>query len=364
MQQSLHHIAVSKEIVLEITDLAYGGKGVGRTEEGKVCFVRDVIPGERVVVRIVREKRDFAEADLVEIQEGSADRVAPPCEYFGRCGGCSYQHLSYPAQLSAKKKQVETTLKRIGNLEDVHVQPVLSAPQPYHYRNRITVHTREGITGFYEREGRKVMDIRHCMLAAEPVNQALQQYQKRSPYDGVCTLPLVHLAGFRQTNDLVAALLLEEVAKQAGSGELLVDAYCGAGFFAKRLRTQFEKVIGLEWNAQAVAAAQAEMLPHESYWEGDVAQLLPAALGDSAASGGKNSVLLVNPPAQGLSSEVTQAILERPLQRLLYISCNVATLARDLKKLIPSTYRLHSMTPLDMFPQTAEIEVIALLTVS
>ncbi|PWU05539.1 MAG: hypothetical protein C5B47_08835, partial [Verrucomicrobia bacterium] len=218
---------MANEVVLEIQDLAYGGQGVGRTAEGKVCFVSDVIPGERIVARLVREKRDFIEAELSEIQRPSTDRTVPLCKYYGRCGGCVYQHLSYPAQLKVKRNQVVSALKRIGHFPAVEVQPMVPAPEPYHYRNRITVHTRDGVTGFYERNGRKVMDIERCVIAAEPVNELLTQHRKRRPYEGVCTLCPSKLFGFRQTNDLVASLLLQEVSERAGTGELLIDAYCG-----------------------------------------------------------------------------------------------------------------------------------------
>lgn len=356
--RSAYHI-VSKQVALKITDLAYGGKGVGRMEGGKVCFVHGVIPGEKVIVRIVREKRDFAEAGLVEIHQASPDRIPVPCIYFGRCGGCSYQHLAYPGQLEVKRRQVAVALQRIGGFAGVEVGPTVPSSQLYHYRNRITVHTREGITGFYDRTSRKVMDIRRCLLASEPVNQALMEYRKRRPYDGVRTLraPPFELPGFCQVNHFAAALLLEEVAKQAGSGELLVDAYCGSGFFTKRLRNQFQRLIGLEWNEHSVIAAQADAQSHEAYWKGDVAELLPSAL---ALASGKNTVLLLDPPAQGLSPAIFEVLLQHPCQRILYVSCNIATLARDLRKIAPN-YHLKTVMPLDMFPQTAEIETMVVL---
>lgn len=344
-------------MVLEIRELAYGGKGVGRSEAGKVCFVPDVAPGERVIAGIVREKRDFAEAQLIEIQRASADRVVPPCQYFGRCGGCAYQHLSYPAQLRVKQDQVAIALRRIGGFSDFEIKPIIPAPQTYSYRNRITVHTREGITGFYDRSGRRVMDIRQCLIASEEVNQMLTKYRRRRPYDGVRTLCPSAFRGFRQTNDAVAALLLEEVANQIGNGELLIDAYCGSGFFAKYLRKQFQRIIGLEWNESAIAAAQEAALSNEVYWQGDVSELLPRAF-EGAPEG--DTVLLLDPPSQGISQQVVQAVLEHPCKRIVFVSCNIATLARDLKKLALA-YRLSTVIPLDMFPQTAQIEVIAVV---
>ena len=117
-------------ISLHIQDVAFGGKGVAR-HEGKVVFVPFVIPGEVVTGKVLREKKKFAEAELVSIETPSPDRVEPPCPYFGRCGGCAYQHMTYERQLALKSAQVEQTLRRVGRLAEVPMRPIVSAPQPY-----------------------------------------------------------------------------------------------------------------------------------------------------------------------------------------------------------------------------------------
>src|SRR4030095_4806035 len=123
---------------LNIEDIAFGGKGVGR-EQGKAVFVPFTIDGETVSAEIVREKKQFAEADLVDVKKSSAHRVTPPCPYFGRCGGCAYQHIDYEHQLAIKWHQVRDLLRRIGKIDNPQMRPIISSPQQYGYRNRITV---------------------------------------------------------------------------------------------------------------------------------------------------------------------------------------------------------------------------------
>src|SRR5690349_18670372 len=136
---------------LRIEDIAFGGKGVGR-ESGKVVFVPCVIQDELVSAEIVGEKKQFAQAELVDVKQASPYRVEPPCPYFGRCGGCAYQHIDYEHQLAIKWHQVRDLLRRIGKIDNPPMRPIISSPQQYGYRNRITVHVQDGVIGFYRRD--------------------------------------------------------------------------------------------------------------------------------------------------------------------------------------------------------------------
>src|SRR5437762_12934679 len=119
---------------LDVTDIAFGGKGVGRVD-GKAVFVPLVIDGEKVSVRLVREHKKFVEAQLETVQTRSPHRVEPRCPYFGRCGGCAYQHIDYEHQLALKSPQVEQTLLRIGGIANAPVRPIIASPLAYSYRN-------------------------------------------------------------------------------------------------------------------------------------------------------------------------------------------------------------------------------------
>jgi tRNA/tmRNA/rRNA uracil-C5-methylase (TrmA/RlmC/RlmD family) len=349
---------------LKIEDIAFGGKGVGR-EQGKAIFVPYTIEDEFVSAEVVREKKQFAEAELVEVKEGSRHRVTPECPYFGRCGGCVYQHIDYEHQLAIKWRQVGDLLQRIGKLKDIRVRPIIPSPKQYEYRNRITVHAQDGVIGFFRRDSQRLIDIERCPISCDEVNRALTELRRRNPSDGHYTLRASFSRRvFSQTNNEVAAALRDLiVALVPPNQDLLIDAYCGAGFFVKALLNKFERVVGIDWDKFAVAAAKENATEKETYIAGDVEEELYRSDGFLAVDWGtrrlgshRSLTLIVDPPAIGLSANVRRAILDLAPTTLIYVSCNPATLARDLKEL-QERFTIDSVTPLDMFPQTAEIEV-------
>jgi 23S rRNA (uracil1939-C5)-methyltransferase len=351
---------------LEIDDIAFGGKGVGR-ESGKAVFVPYTIEGETVLAEIVREKKQFAEAELVEVKQSSPDRVEPQCPYFGRCGGCAYQHISYEHQLAIKWRQVRDALQRIGKLKDVPMRPIVPSPEQYGYRNRITVHAEDGVIGFFRRDSHRLIDIEHCPISRDEVNRALSELRGQPLVgDGHYRLRAsANARVFLQTNDEVAKALRDLVVDLIPPNQqLLIDAYCGAGFFAKALLDKFERVIGIDWDRFAIAAAKENAKEKETYIAGDVEEELfnVTRNGDlqvaPAVTDRRSLTIIVDPPATGLSADVRKAILDLAPTTLIYVSCNPATLARDLREL-QEKFTIESVTPLDMFPQTAEIEVLA-----
>jgi 23S rRNA (uracil1939-C5)-methyltransferase len=352
---------------LKIEDVAFGGKGVAR-EQGKAIFVPYTIEGELVSAEIVREKKQFAEAELVEVTQSSPDRVAPHCPYFGRCGGCAYQHIDYQHQLAIKWRQVREALQRICKLKDVPMRPIIPSPNQYAYRNRITVHVQDGVIGFFRRDSNHLVDIECCPISRDEVNSALAKLREQKHVrDGHYTLraasePRV----FSQVNNSVAHVLRNLIIDLVPPNqELLIDAYCGAGFFAKALLHKFGRVIGIDWDRFAIAAAKEKASEKETYIAGDVEQELTRI---DSLSGVKDQTrrlasrrsltMIVDPPATGLTEGVRNAITDLAPETLIYVSCNPPTLARDLKEL-QNRSAINSITPLDMFPQTAEIEVVA-----
>jgi 23S rRNA (uracil1939-C5)-methyltransferase len=337
---------------LRIEDIAFGGKGVGR-ENGKAVFVPLTIDGESVAAEIVREKKQFAEAELVDLRERSNYRVEPACPYFGRCGGCAYQHIDYEHQLAIKWRQVRDALRRIGKLTDVSIRPIVPSPLPYSYRNRITVHAQDDVIGFFRRDSHQLIDIERCPIAMDEVNRNLAELRAHKPPEGHYTLragsgPRV----FSQTNDAVASALRDLIVGMVPANQkLLIDAYCGAGFFAKALLDKFERITGIDWDKFAIEAAKENATGKETYIPGDVEEELRRI-------SGKPDVLIADPPATGLTLNVRQAIVDLAPKTLVYVSCNPPTLARDLAEL-QHRFKIESVTPLDMFPQTAEIEAVA-----
>jgi len=351
---------------LKIEDIAFGGKGVAR-EQGKAVFVPYTIEQELVSAEIVREKKQFAEAELVNVTRSSPNRVAPPCPYFGRCGGCAYQHIDYEHQLAIKWRQVRDALQRIGKLKDVPMRPIVPSPRQYGYRNRITVHAQDEVIGFFRRDSHRLIDVECCPISRDEVNHALAELREQKHVrDGHYTLragsePRI----FSQVNDEVAQALRDLIVGLVPANQdLLIDAYCGAGFFAKALLDKFERVIGIDWDRFAIAAAKKNASEKETYIAGDVEGEITRSDGFVAVKGEtrrleghRSMTLIIDPPATGLSEGVRAAIMDLAPETLIYVSCNPPTLARDLKNL-REKFAIESVTPFDMFPQTAEIEVV------
>src|SRR5438552_6091237 len=339
---------------LKIEDIAFGGKGVAR-EQGKAVFVPYTVESELVSAEIVREKKQFAEAEFVEVKQASPDRVEPQCPYFGRCGGCAYQHISYEHQLAIKWRQVRDALQRIGKLKDVPMRPIIASPKQYGYRNRITVHAEEGVIGFYRRDSHQLLDIEACPISSDEVNGALADLRSQPRVrDGHYTLRTSGSARmFSQINDEVANVLRDLVINLVPPNQaLLIDAYCGAGLFAKALLDKFERVIGIDWDKFAIAAAKKNATAKETYIAGEVetelekvgaVHLNRSPRSNSPESGRLRSIaptfererltLIVDPPATGLSANVRKAIVDLAPTTLIYVSCDPPTLARDLRDL-------------------------------
>jgi len=250
------------------------------------------------------------------------------------------------------------------------MRPIVVSPRQYAYRNRITVHAQDGVIGFFRRDSHRLLDIERCPISRDEVNTALAELRDQQHVrDGHYTLRTAsepHV--FSQVNDEVAHALRDLIVNLVPQRQaLLIDAYCGAGFFAKTLLDKFERVIGIDWDRFAIAAAKQNATEKETYIAGDVedveaavsaaftsGDVQPRALAAASAA----TTIIVDPPATGLTEGVRTAITDLAPDTLIYVSCNPPTLARDLRHL-HEKFAIESVTPLDMFPQTAEIEVVA-----
>jgi 23S rRNA (uracil1939-C5)-methyltransferase len=230
------------------------------------------------------------------------------------------------------------------------------------------VHALDGVIGFFRRDSHRLIDIEGCPISRDEVNTALAELrEKKQVREGHYTLRAgTELRVFSQVNDEVAQALRNLIVDLVPPNQrLLIDAYCGAGFFAKALLDKFERVIGIDWDRFAIAAAKQNASEKETYIAGDVESELTrsdgflAVEGETRRLGSRRSMtLIIDPPATGLTEGVRKAITDLAPETLIYVSCNPPTLARDLKEL-QHKFVINSVTPLDMFPQTAEIEVVA-----
>ncbi len=363
-------------VTLGITDIAFGGEGVGRVGQF-VVFVPFVLVGEEVEAEVTEVKKQFARARLVRVLQASPSRVTPRCRHFTECGGCQYQHVDYATQLEWKRKQIGDLMERVGGFAPAVVGSVIPCPAPYGYRNRVMVRsqwdkTRQALNiGFLRADSRLVVDIEECQIAEPALNEQLRQVRAQPPPKGGLKVVMrlapegweVPRDSFFQNNFHLLPHLagtVRERVRDAGS-RFLVDAYCGVGFFAIELADTVEAYAGVEIDHQAIQAAKrnaaARGRTNGEFIEGNAEALLPAILKrfDAAAT-----TVVIDPPRTGCPASGLEALRRNRPAQVIYVSCHPATLARDLNALCAEdVFELRNVTPLDMFPQTQHVECVA-----
>lgn len=353
-------------VELTIDSLSYfGGRGVGRTA-GVVVFVPQTAPGDRIRARITERKPRFLEAELVEILEPSPSRRTPPCPVAGRCGGCSWQHITYAEQLRQKDKILRDSLRRLSGFE---LLPLVPAPEEFHYRNRIQVHLREGRAGFFAKRTRDLVETDTCWIAEPSLNEALRTLANTNRESGRVeiargidgeTRVLTHerdpeLALFSQVNTAQNTRLKRLVTEWVeNSPHWIYDLYAGDGNLTTDLVNAFPNanVTAVEFSRGSVERGKRQ-LPKVSWFAGDVGRVLQTL---KRPHGG--GLMVLDPPRTGADRLALKQIQDfQPLQ-ILYVSCNPTTFARDAEAL-SQTHALTRVQGLDMFPQTEHVELIA-----
>ena len=365
--------------------------------EGNRVFILGAIPGEEVVAEAFRERRHYVAARVLEVTKPSPHRIDPPCPYFGPCTGCQWQHVDYDAQLRYKFDAVTDTLQRVGGFPTPPVSPTVPSPDRFGYRNhaRFTI-GQKGSLGFVNRETRQHVTVDECMLMDPGVNGILTKLQghcaettQLSVRWGVNTddylvqptlksedVPIptgqkryvesigaraFHIASpsFFQVNIKQLEQLVELVknALQLSGKETLVDAYAGVGTFAILLAPYARRIIAIEDSAAAVedAKSNADGLDNVEFLQGRTEQAL-AELDE------RPDAVILDPSRKGCHPSALNALKSLQPRRVVYVSCDPSTLARDLKILCKDVFFLESVTPVDMFPQTHHVECVALLT--
>jgi 23S rRNA (uracil1939-C5)-methyltransferase len=344
------------EVVIE--KIVFGGDGLARSPEGFIVFVPFTAEGDRVVVKVTERKAHHVRAEIVEILNPCAGRETAPCPYYAHCGGCQYQHLTYAEECRLKEAQVREAFFRTARMSDAPVRPIIASPQPYHYRNRITVHAEAGRVGFRSVNGRELVDIKACLLAREAVNGELTKLRSGSVADGHYSLRDASIppSGFFQANEDLREALRDLVAEVLPStGKMLLEGYCGGGFFTAQAAKRFANVIAVDNDPRTLRDAQRLGLGNVAWVQGDAASVLPDEL---RARRHEELAVLLDPPREGLPVRLTEALCLDPVASLVYVSCDPATLARDARMLSKS-YRLVSVQPIDLFPRTAQIECVS-----
>jgi 23S rRNA (uracil1939-C5)-methyltransferase len=405
-------------VELELTAMGHGGSALGR-HQGQVIFVPYAIPGETVRAEIVEAHTRWARARLLEVLVPSPHRVDPPCPYFGpdKCGGCHFQHIAYEAQAEFKGQVLVDQLARVGGLHGVDVAEIIAAAEPWSYRNHVQFSvTPAGRLGFLTADTHHVVAVDECLLL-DPLLDDLwaaldmkwPQLRRLSLRCGSATGDLMavfeldhyedfdievdfpvscvilladgeavvlmggphlidHVAGrdycisagsFFQVNtagaEVLVALVRDYLAPTAD--DTLLDLYCGVGLFGLSLADQVGRVVGVEADPSAAAdfRRNAQGVDHVSLLEAKVQAAL-AHLEEPV------DLVVLDPPRSGAGERVVGEMARLAPRRIVYVSCDPATLARDARRLVDSGYQPVQVQPVDLFPQTYHVESVALFT--
>ncbi len=398
---------IGEHIRTKIRDVAFGGDGVGRNED-LVIFVPFTIDGDEVEVEISDIKKRYARGSLVRIIVPSYHRVTPLCPYYTRCGGCRMQHISYAHQLELKHRQTAETFRRIANLSSPPLAPMIASPRSYGYRGKVEFHVAGGRgtsrrIGLIALASNELVEIERCEIVHESINRKYRIFREAllggSLYlqddrqiiwsdeqgepptevsiDSRTSFEITRIVGekrmsvpyggFFQANILLVRKLVEQVLKMSelSGRETVIDAYGGTGLFSLFLGARAGRIFGIEGNREAARCASLNLhregFMQAEFFPGDVAEVLR---GKFMPRGLKADVVVLDPPRDGCGKGVIDAVAAIRPERIVYVSCNPATQARDIRLLSEYGYTLRLLQPIDMFPQTAHIEVIAVLTSS
>lgn len=396
---------------LTLTEDAYGGDAIGRDPQGRPVFVPYAVPGEEVTVRITRARSTWASGRLVEVRKPSSARVVPRCRHFMRCGGCHYQHMSYPAQLEAKTEILRRQLQRLAGMADPPLAPIVASADPWNYRNHLQFTlTSGGRLAYQAAATRELVPIDECYLP-EPALADLWprlDFGPDSPVDRVSIRagsrgetvvalqgrgepaaeletsaeasvvwmgqrgPMI-LAGdgrleftvsgrsfqvspdsFFQVHTALIQALADRVlmAVSPQPAEIVFDLYAGVGLFSAFLAAAGARVIAVEESPSACADFEHNLADLD-------VELYNAAVEQALPSLPRPAAVVVDPPRTGLSRPALEALVAQAPPRLIYVSCDPSTLARDARRLGQAGYRLDHITPIDLFPQTYHIESVS-----
>lgn len=378
---------VSLEVVVE--RILPGGMGLAHAG-GKTVFVSLAAPGDRLRVRVDREQGNVLFASIEEIITPSPVRIEPPCPYFGRCGGCDFQQLTYEAQLATKAEMIRDCLHRIAGFENIPDFSVTPSPNEWRYRMRATwqIDREQHAIGYYERGSRRVCDVADCAILVPELQANLEHVRTTEWHQFPADLKHLEVAAgendvsyarafanfkknelrltvrgevyrynahtFFQTNPTLLGPLIDAAVGDA-SGESAIDLYSGVGLFTLPLWRRFRSVMSVESNPTAARFAR---------WNLTDAGFDAASVNVENVANWLNTVstrvdfILLDPPRAGAESDVIKGMLDLHPARISYVSCDPATLARDLKKLVAGGYVVQSLTAFDLFPQTHHVETV------
>lgn len=365
---------------VQVDGLSVGGRGVAR-HDGAVIFIERAAPRERVQIKVTFVKKNYAEAELLKVLTPSDARIEAPCPHYGQCGGCNWQHISYPEQLKQKSNLVQDSLQKFSGFKDFKVEACLPSPSEFRYRNRIQVHVHRGQLGFFKKNTHIIAPIEDCLITDEKITQKFSGLRKASAAQKLPPTRAQRMElkldgasatdsdmGFAQVNSAQnekLRTLVCDLAKSLTAGKnsmQIFDLYSGNGNLSFPLAEAFpkSKIVGVELSPKNVDEAKNHLkkIKHQGqieFHQAKVEDFLKNTSYDLSAN-----LVILDPPRTGCDPLTMQLLADKKPRSIIYVSCHPATLARDLK-FLSNDYQVDLIQPLDMFPQTDHVECIVAL---
>lgn len=373
---------MSKKILkLKLESMALGGEAV-TSHEGKKIFVPWGVEGDTVLAEIIEDKKDYARARILEVLEESPHRVKAPCPYFFKCGGCQWQHIAYESQVAFKQKLLLSALQRTGKIENPQLKEPIMAAKTLHYRSKIRLQlSKKGKLGFYQSHSREVVEIDSCAIADEKLNEKISKAKQLALQLVAQDAAKAHDIEINLLNDKVKLIADEEdesVFSQANASqneilkgkvleylnlqgeEKLLEFFAGDGNFSFHLSSHLSQITAVESSPQAIVCAEEKSAKRHVRNIEWIESTAHRYLSSQAKQVFFDRVLL-DPPRMGFAQGIEAlAALKAPL--IVYVSCDPATMARDVKDLMQRGYQHEFSQLIDMFPQTYHIESINVLS--
>ncbi|MBI4402667.1 MAG: class I SAM-dependent RNA methyltransferase [Deltaproteobacteria bacterium] len=366
------------QVDIEIKRIGRTGQGVGYDDAGNIYFVRGALPGDIVKVSYEQPHKRYRDADPVELLKPSSQRVDPCCPYFGICGGCDWLHWDYRAQLQAKESMLAHALER-ANITATNLRPILGSPIIYGYRNRIQVRQDGNRLGFYQKKSHRIVDVETCAVAHPALNQKLAELRGQPPPtetsrkklelslkpDGTVDLQenSPHASeGFCQINPLQNQALVRLVAEKVRSlhAGVVLELYCGDGNLTFGYLPFIQQALAIDSNEKSISRALGLKLNRKLSNVEFCHAYIDPLLKDNLPQGFKNQydTLMVDPPRDGMEGLI-ESFNHSRLKVIIYISCSPISFSRDFHRLEKLGFVLEEVQPIDMFPHTHHIELLA-----
>lgn len=375
-------IKIGDEIEVKIDKMVNRGKGLARVND-QVIFVPYSAPDDVLKVKVLKVSKNFVDAEIIEILKPSRIRVAAPCPYYTECGGCNFQHIEYPKQVEIKDNLVKETLQRaLGIKESDGFLPPIYSPKPWNYRNRIQIHIENNKFGFIKRNSNTIVPIETCLIAEPALNAELLTFENNHNLPKLDKVELlldknltVHHRDlntqgqpvlFSQINRFANEVLVDLVVSRVlgyNPKARIYDLYSGDGNFLIAIAGALKEreCVGVEMNPELVKLGRIEIANLKlkaKYILSNVKNFVESVSFDAS------DIIILDPPRIGCDAKTMMVLGSAPREKVIYISCEPTTLARDLKLVQETALRwglvlkIDSVQTLDMFPQTEHIETV------